>query len=100
MAVEKSARKRGALPDSGLYALNAARFLSGEEPVEVIGTTTQPDNDPRFEEVEEAVHSVLRFPSGFTVTSGRVTGHTNRVFFRLQGLQGWAGMNPDSGITA
>jgi len=91
MAVEKSARKRGALPDSGLYALNAARFLSGEEPVEVIATTTQPDNDSRFEEVEEALHSVLRFPSGFPVTCGRVTGHTNRVFSDCKARKGGPG---------
>ncbi len=55
----------GALPDIGLYCLNAARFLSGEEPIEIIGRTQSTAGDPRFREVEETVAFTLRFPSGF-----------------------------------
>jgi predicted dehydrogenase len=54
----------GSLMDIGIYALQAARYLAGEEPVEVsamIGTTP---NDPRFVEVEENVTFQLRFPGG------------------------------------
>jgi predicted dehydrogenase len=77
-----------------LYALNAARFLSGEEPAEVMGTTTKPDNDLRFKEVEESVHFVLRFPSGFTATCMASYGSHESRFFRLQGPQGWVEMDP------
>jgi predicted dehydrogenase len=38
----------GALPDIGLYCLNAVRFLSGEEPLDVIASMHKPDGDPRF----------------------------------------------------
>jgi predicted dehydrogenase len=59
----------GALPDIGLYCLNAARFLTGEEPVEVFATVVSPPGDPRFAEVEETVSFTLRFPSGFIANS-------------------------------
>lgn len=55
----------GSLPDIGLYCLNTARFLTGEEPIEVYATTVTPPNDPRFADVEETVSFQLRFPSGF-----------------------------------
>ena len=54
----------GALPDIGLYCLNAARFYTGEEPVEVFGRVVSPANDARYAEVEETVAFMLRFPSG------------------------------------
>ncbi len=53
----------GALPDIGLYCLNTARFLTGEEPVEVFGSIYSPPGDPRYAEVEETVSFMLRFPS-------------------------------------
>jgi predicted dehydrogenase len=54
----------GALPDIGIYCLSAARYLTGEEPVELQGWMQSPPNDPRFAEVEESVGFRLRFPSG------------------------------------
>lgn len=53
----------GSLPDIGLYCLNTARFLTGEEPVEVFASTYAPPDDPRYREVEETVSFTLRFPS-------------------------------------
>ncbi|RYX96690.1 MAG: Gfo/Idh/MocA family oxidoreductase [Comamonadaceae bacterium] len=54
----------GALPDIGLYCLNTVRFISGEEPVEVMAWQHSPTGDPRFAEVEATVSFMLRFPSG------------------------------------
>lgn len=69
----------GALPDIGLYCLNAARFLTGEEPIEVFGRTFAPPGDPRFREVEEMVSFTLRFPSGLVANSAASYGlHENR----------------------
>jgi predicted dehydrogenase len=53
----------GSLPDIGLYLLNTARFLTGEEPTEIMATIYSPPGDPRFREVEETVSFTLRFPS-------------------------------------
>ncbi|MFC3127266.1 Gfo/Idh/MocA family protein [Pseudoroseomonas globiformis] len=55
----------GALPDIGLYCLNTARFLSGEEPIWIQATLFNPSGDPRYAEVEETISFTLRFPSGF-----------------------------------
>ncbi|MFT4505581.1 Gfo/Idh/MocA family protein [Caballeronia sp. 15711] len=54
----------GSLPDIGLYCLNFARFVTGEEPVEVMAWIWSTPGDPRFTEVEENVAWQMRFPSG------------------------------------
>ena len=54
----------GCLMDIGIYALNAARYISGQEPVEVRAMTYADRNDPRFTEVEEHCNFELRFPDG------------------------------------
>ena len=54
----------GSLMDIGIYSLNAARYLSGEEPAEVEAMVASAPGDPRFVEVEENVTFQLRFPSG------------------------------------
>jgi predicted dehydrogenase len=53
----------GSLFDIGLYCLNTARFLTGEEPVEIFAASYSPPGDPRFAEVEETISFMLRFPS-------------------------------------
>jgi predicted dehydrogenase len=70
----------GSLFDIGLYCLNTARFITGEEPVEIFATTYSSPNDPRFAEVEETVSFMLRFPSHtlancFTSYGGRDDKH-------------------------
>ncbi|WP_068087105.1 Gfo/Idh/MocA family protein [Novosphingobium rosa] len=70
----------GSLFDIGLYCLNTARFMTGEEPVEIFATTFSPPGDPRFAQVEETVSFMLRFPSGtvancFTSYGGRDDKH-------------------------
>ncbi len=54
----------GSLFDIGIYALNAARFLLNEEPVEVSARLHADPDDPRFREVEDVVAWQMRFPSG------------------------------------
>ncbi|MBM6595918.1 Gfo/Idh/MocA family protein [Microvirga pudoricolor] len=54
----------GSLYDIGIYSLQAARYITGEEPVEVYGRIFSDPSDPRFKEVEDTVAFQLRFPSG------------------------------------
>lgn len=54
----------GPLQDVGVYCVNAARHVFGEEPCEATATLTQPADDPRFAEVEATLAATLRFPSG------------------------------------
>lgn len=51
----------GPLHDVGVYCINAARYLFGAEPIEVLGVTAT-GADKRFREVPEMVSATLRFP--------------------------------------
>jgi predicted dehydrogenase len=62
--LKKAMAGGGSLMDIGIYALQAARYLSGEEPVELSAMMHSTPNDPRFVEVEENIAFQLRFPSG------------------------------------
>jgi glucose-fructose oxidoreductase len=60
----KSLAGGGSLYDIGIYSLQAARYLTGEEPVEVAAHISSDTSDPRFKEIEDLVSFQLRFPSG------------------------------------
>ena len=47
--------------DIGIYCLNAARYVFAADPTQVWATTTN-SGDPRFKEVPETVHVIMRFP--------------------------------------
>jgi predicted dehydrogenase len=92
--LKKALAGGGPLPDVGIYCINAARFLSGEEPVEVLGSVRNNPADPRFKEVEESVQFTLRFPSGFSATCSSGYNSHKSQFLRLQGTLGWAELDP------
>ena len=54
----------GPLMDLGIYCLQAARYLSGEEPTHVSAQTWQPSDDPRFKTTEASMAFSLKFPGG------------------------------------
>jgi predicted dehydrogenase len=84
----------GSLPDVGLYCLNAFRYITGEEPVEVTGQITQPKDDPRFREIEDICSFTLRFPSGiFAAGSCGYSYHESRTL-RVMAETGWFGLDP------
>jgi len=62
--LDKKLAGGGPMPDVGVYCINATRYLTGEEPVQVSATLHQPTDDPRFKEVEESMAWWMRFPSG------------------------------------
>ncbi|TDH63076.1 Gfo/Idh/MocA family oxidoreductase [Dankookia rubra] len=78
----------GALPDIGLYCLNAARYLSNEEPVEVFAQAFSPAGDERFREVEESMSFTLRFPSGLLAQAVSSYGAYQEKSLRLHGEGG------------
>jgi predicted dehydrogenase len=88
----------GSLMDIGIYALNAARYLSGEEPVAVNAMMHSTPNDPRFVEVEENITFQLRFPSGILANCGSsYGGGVNR--HRVIKPRGAAELEPASSYT-
>ena len=54
----------GALYDMGVYPLNAARYVTGEEPVAVLEARHTTRRPRVYHEVDETTHFTLEFPSG------------------------------------
>ncbi len=83
----------GPLMDVGIYAIQSARMLTGEEPVEV-SAQTQPTTDPvKFRDVEESISWELRFPSGLVAT-GRASYSSGFNGFTARAARGSFGMEP------
>jgi predicted dehydrogenase len=62
--LKKALAGGGSMLDVGVYALQAARYISGEEPVSVSAAWTKTDA-VKFKDVEEeTIQFTLRFPSG------------------------------------
>jgi predicted dehydrogenase len=68
----------GALPDIGIYCLNAARAVTGEQPTQVEAQIYSTPGDARFTEVEESITWLMRFPSG-TLASLSASYGTHRA---------------------
>lgn len=91
--LKKSLAGGGSLMDIGIYALQAARYISGEEPTEVNALMYTTPGDPRFKEVEENINFQLRFPSGVLANCVSSYGAgLNR--FRGVGQKGWVELEP------
>jgi predicted dehydrogenase len=84
----------GSMMDIGIYALNASRYLSGEEPTEVNAMIYTTPNDPRFKEVEEHVTFQLRFPSGILANCSSSYGYFHQSHFRVLGTDARLEMDP------
>jgi predicted dehydrogenase len=73
----------GTLYDIGIYCINAARYLFGAEPIEVVAFSSANKTDKRFHEVDEMTSAVLRFADGrlamFTASFGAADVATYRV---------------------
>ena len=84
----------GSLPDVGIYCLNAFRYITGEEPIEITGRITQPKDDARFKEVEDIATFTLRFPSGVLASGTSGYSFFNNRQLRCMATDGWFGLDP------
>jgi glucose-fructose oxidoreductase len=84
----------GSMMDIGIYALNATRYLTGEEPVEVNAMSFTDKNDPRFKEVESNVIFQLRFPSGVIANCSSSYSYFHQSHFRVMGTEARLEMDP------
>ena len=84
----------GSLVDIGIYSLQAARYITGEEPVEINAMMYSTPNDPRFKEVEENVNFVLRFPSGVLANCTSSYGYSDVKRYRVFGTDGYLELDP------
>ncbi len=78
----------GPLMDIGIYALNAARFILGEEPAEIAAFSSVVDHDDRFADIEENISWTMKFPSGAVASMTTTYGANQDGFIRLHGSKG------------
>lgn len=81
-------RGGGPLYDIGTYCINAARYLFQAEPVEVVAFDSRDEGDPRFEEVEEMLSVIMRFPDNRLATFICSFGAAAVANYRLVGEKG------------
>ena len=91
--LSKATAGGGSMMDIGIYAVSAARYLSGEEPILVNATEHTDKSDPRFKEVEDTIHFHMEFPSG-VIASCISSYTTNLNRFRVYAQRGSFEMEP------
>jgi glucose-fructose oxidoreductase len=83
----------GTLYDTGIYCINAARYLFQDEPLEVIGFSAS-SGDPRFRNCDEMTSAVLRFPKQRLATFTTSFGAIATDEYRVVGQKGSVRMSP------
>jgi predicted dehydrogenase len=87
----------GSLMDIGIYSINGARYMIGEDPIWVTAQETKTDTVKFKEGVDETIQFELGFPSG-AVASCLSTYNMNGLDkFYLNGEKGFAEMQPSTG---
>lgn len=87
----------GALMDIGIYSINGARYMIGEEPVWITAQETKTDREKFKEGVDETIQFQLGFPGGAVASclSSYNIGFLDRFF--LSGTKGFAELQPSTG---
>jgi len=84
----------GSLMDIGIYSLQAARYVTGEEPVALTAMSYTTPGDERFREVEETINFQLRFPSGVLANCTSSYGFAGQNRYRVIATKGWFELEP------
>ena len=82
----------GPLGDIGVYCINACRYLSGEEPVEVTAQVYQPKDEARFAEVPRDYVFTMSFPSGVHASCVVSFGASGSRHYRVLCADGYLDM--------
>ncbi|MDD5139881.1 MAG: Gfo/Idh/MocA family oxidoreductase [Verrucomicrobiales bacterium] len=83
----------GPLMDVGIYALQATRYLTGEEPASVSAITTVTD-PVKFKEVEESIAWQVKFPSGIIASCNSTYNFGGMNRYQAFAEKGWFQLSP------
>jgi len=97
--LKKAMAGGGSLMDIGIYSLQAARYITGEEPVEINAFLYSTPGDVRFQEVEEMINFQLRFPSGALANCTSSYGYSGQNHYRVVATKGWFELEPATSYT-
>jgi len=87
----------GAMMDIGIYSVNGARYMIGEEPVWVTAQETKTDPVKFRAGIDETIQFQLGFPSGATASCLSTYTMNNLDRFFLDGEKGFAELLPATG---
>ena len=88
-----TARGGGPLFDVGIYCINAARHVFGDEPQEAMALAARGQSD-RFEACDEAVGAILRFPGDRLAVISSSFGAADRDAYTIHGTEGHLRVEP------
>ncbi|PZX56706.1 Gfo/Idh/MocA family protein [Algoriphagus chordae] len=95
--LQKSLSGGGAMMDIGIYSINGARYMLGEEPIWVTAQETK-NNPEKFKEgIDETIQFQMGFPSGAVASCLSTYSMNNLDKFFLNGTKGYAEMQPSTG---
>ncbi len=87
----------GSMMDIGIYAINGARYMVGEEPVWVTAQETKTDPLKFKEGIDETIMFQFGFPSGAVASCLSTYSMNDLDRFFLNGEKGFAEMQPSTG---
>lgn len=87
----------GAMMDIGIYSINGARYMVGEEPVWVTAQETRTNHEKFKEGVDETIQFQLGFPGGAVASCLSTYNMNNLDRFFLNGEKGFAELKPATG---
>ncbi|CCH56919.1 oxidoreductase domain protein [Fibrisoma limi BUZ 3] len=94
--MKKAMAGGGPLMDVGIYAVQGARYVTGEEPISVTAQFSPKTEPEKFKEVEETLFWQFQFPSGAVCNSTTsYTAGVERLYASCQ--NGWFELSPAFG---
>jgi predicted dehydrogenase len=87
----------GAMMDIGIYSVNGARYMIGEDPVWVTAEATKTDPVKFREGIDETIQFQLGFPGGAVASCLSTYSMNNLDRFFLNGTNGFAELQPATG---
>jgi predicted dehydrogenase len=89
----KKAMGGGTLYDLGVYCINAARYLFGDEPEEVTAVSVN-SGVKKLREVDESTAAILRFPGGRVASFVTSFNAADIASYRIVGTKGQLHVDP------
>lgn len=87
----------GAMMDIGIYSINGARYMLGEDPIWITAQETKTDPVKFKEGVDETIQFQMGFPSGAVANCLSTYNMRNLDRFFMTGDDGWVEMKPSTG---
>jgi len=94
--LKKAMSGGGALMDMGIYAIQASRYTTGQEPLFVTAREDKKSNPSLFAEVDDTIHWELEFPGGL-VTTGKSSYSNNWSSLNVEAQKGKFELSPAYG---